>query len=109
MDARSDLFSFGALFHEMLTGDARPSTARAKQAFAPRSSRAMPPAVSTLQPAVPRAIDDIVRRCLSKDPAQSLSNGRAISCATLQGVAESMQQLQSATASKWRWPGRNSS
>ena len=67
VDARSDLFSFGAVFYEMLTG---------KRAFDGDSATAVrlailerePPPVSSLQTLVPPAVDEIVRRCLAKDP-----------------------------------------
>ena len=67
VDARSDLFSFGAVVFEMLTGR------RAFDGDSAASVRAAilehePPPVSSLQPLVPPAIDDIVRRCLAKNP-----------------------------------------
>ena len=67
VDARSDLFSFGAVLYEMLTGK------RAFDGDSATSVRAAilehePPPVSSLQPLVPPAVDDIVRRCLAKDP-----------------------------------------
>ena len=66
-DARSDLFSFGAVVYEMLTGK------RAFDGDSATSVRAAilehePPPVSSLQPLVPPAVDDIVRRCLAKNP-----------------------------------------
>ena len=66
-DARSDVFAFGAVLHEMLTGR------RAFDGETPASVIAAilerdPPSVSTLQPLSPKALDDIVRGCLSKDP-----------------------------------------
>ena len=67
VDARSDLFSFGAVLYEMLTGK------RAFDGDSASSIRAAilerePPPVSSLQPLVPPALDDIVRRCLAKNP-----------------------------------------
>ena len=67
VDARSDLFSFGAVLFEMLTG---------RRAFEGNSSPAVraailgnePPAVSSLHPGVPSALDELVRRCLAKNP-----------------------------------------
>ncbi len=69
IDARSDLFAFGAVLHEMLTGK------RAFEGDDASSVRAAiigrePPSVSSLQPSVPPALDDVVRRCLAKDPGQ---------------------------------------
>jgi Tol biopolymer transport system component len=66
-DARSDLFSFGAAVHEMLTGQRAfdgESAASVTVAILERE----PPAVSSLQPETPPALDHIVRRCLAKDP-----------------------------------------
>jgi Tol biopolymer transport system component/predicted Ser/Thr protein kinase len=69
VDARSDIFSFGAVLYEMLTGT---------QAFA-RASRVAtlaavvhedPPALSQVGRTVPREIERVVQRCLNKDPAE---------------------------------------
>jgi serine/threonine-protein kinase len=66
VDARSDIFSFGAMLFEMVTG---------RRAFQGASQMSViaaileddPPVVSALQPATPPAVDDLVRRCLAKD------------------------------------------
>jgi len=66
-DARTDLFAFGAVVYEMITG---------KQAFAGKSQACLigaimhadPPPVSALQPLAPPTLDRIVRKCLAKDP-----------------------------------------
>jgi serine/threonine-protein kinase len=66
-DARSDLFSFGAVVYEMVTGRRAfdgESTADIRNAILEHE----PPLVSSLQPRAPSALDDIVRRCLLKDP-----------------------------------------
>ena len=68
-DPRSDLFSFGAVVFEILTrrrafdGD---SAASVRAAILEHE----PPPVSSLQPLVPPALDDIVRRCLAKNPTE---------------------------------------
>ena len=66
VDARSDLFSFGAVLFEMLTGDAR-STATDAADVRAAILGARTASVSSLQPSLPPAIDAIVRRCLAKD------------------------------------------
>src|SRR5579863_10259938 len=67
VDARTDIFAFGAVVYEMATG---------KRAFEGRTQASLiaailekePPAMSTLQPMTPRALDRVVKRCLGKDP-----------------------------------------
>ena len=66
-DARSDIFSFGALLYEMATG---------RKAFAGKTQASLigailkdqPPPVSTVQPLSPPALDRVIARCLAKDP-----------------------------------------
>jgi serine/threonine protein kinase len=66
-DARTDIFAFGAVLYEMLTG---------RKAFEGKSQPTLiasiigsePPPISTLQPIAPPMLDDIVRTCLAKNP-----------------------------------------
>ena len=66
-DARSDIFAFGAMLYEMLTG---------KRAFEGKSQLSVasaildkePDSVSTVRPTTPPAVDLIVRTCLAKEP-----------------------------------------
>ncbi len=66
-DARSDLFSFGAVLYEMVTG---------RRAFEGESQASViaailerdPAPVSSVQPLAPPALDLIVRQCLAKSP-----------------------------------------
>jgi len=72
-DARTDIFAFGAVLYEMLTGR------RAFEGGSPASVIAAilehdPPPVSSLQPLAPPAIDHLVRRCLSRDPETRWQN-----------------------------------
>jgi eukaryotic-like serine/threonine-protein kinase len=74
IDARSDIFSFGAVFYEMLTG---------KKAFDADSSAALlaavmrdnPTPVSELRRDVPTELRSIVSRCLKKNPANRYASG----------------------------------
>lgn len=68
-DSRSDIFAFGLVLYEMLTG---------KKAFEAKSHAGLiaaildqqPPAPSTLRPLTPPSVDHIVATCLAKDPDQ---------------------------------------
>src|SRR6266545_711256 len=68
-DARSDIFSFGAVLYEMLTGK------RAFRGNSPAETMSMilkdqPPPVGDTNPDAPPALDRVVRRCLEKEPTR---------------------------------------
>ena len=66
-DARTDIFAFGTLVYELVTG---------RKAFEGKSRASLiaailerhPPPVSSLQTMSPAALDQIVKTCLAKDP-----------------------------------------
>jgi serine/threonine-protein kinase len=66
-DARTDLWALGAILYEMLTGTRAFEGASAASLITAIMS-AEPPALATLQPLTPRALDRLVRRCLAKSP-----------------------------------------
>ena len=66
-DARSDIFSFGAMLYEMITGrKGFEGSSHASLIAAVMSVN--PPPVSTMQPMASPALDRLVRRCLAKSP-----------------------------------------
>jgi serine/threonine protein kinase len=76
-DARSDVFSFGAMFYEMLTGR-RPFIATAEAGVMTQTLDLMPPPPSSLNRAVSPAVDAVVARCLAKSPADRWPTVRAV-------------------------------
>jgi len=66
-DERSDIFSFGIVFYEMITGQ-RPFTGDTQAAVMASLLKDQPAPMSQRQPAVPRALERLVRKCLEKKP-----------------------------------------
>src|SRR5207237_7677737 len=64
-DARSDLFSFGAVLYEMITGK-RAFEGRSQISVASAILEKEPDAISTLQTMAPPAVGCVVRGCLDE-------------------------------------------
>src|ERR1700704_3487135 len=87
LDARSDIFSFGAVLYEMVTG---------KRAFAGKSQLSVanailekePEPISTMKPMTPASLDHTIRRCLTKDPEERWQAARDLAL-ELKWTAES--------------------
>ena len=77
VDARTDIFGFGALLYEMVTG---------RKAFEGRSQASLIGAILHTEPrsmadfaeVVPEALDRLVRRCLAKDPEERWQSVRDV-------------------------------
>ena len=75
VDARTDIFAFGAVVYEMATG---------KRAFEGKSQASLmaailerePPPMSSLQPMTPPALDRVVKKCLAKEPEKRMAGGQ---------------------------------
>ena len=66
-DARTDVFAMGCVLYEAATG--RPAFAGKSQASVIAAILAAdPPAMTTIQPGVPKLLERVVRTCLAKDP-----------------------------------------
>jgi TolB-like protein len=93
-DHRADLFSVGAILHEMVTG---------KQAFSGRAAvetgvqvlQARPPIPSALNPALPPELDAVVTRALSKKPDDRYQSA-ALMAADLRSAAAALQSRAAA-------------
>jgi serine/threonine-protein kinase len=69
VDARTDLFAFGIVVYEMVTGG-RPFDGGSRAAVMASILETEPPALSRRQPRAPPALDRLVTTCLAKDPDQ---------------------------------------
>jgi serine/threonine-protein kinase len=66
-DARSDIFAFGLVLYEMVTG-LTPFTGKTHASLISSILRDEPRPIIQLQPLTPALLDHIVGRCLAKDP-----------------------------------------
>ena len=75
VDRRSDIFAFGAIFYEMLTGNRafkRASSIETLSAILKED----PPDLSETLPNIPPHLEKLVRRCLEKDRDQRFQSAR---------------------------------
>lgn len=91
VDQRSDIYSFGCVLYEMLTG-AAPfghlilSGGDPEFAIKMAHLQALPPSPRQRNGAIPDAVAQAILRCLSKDPAQRYSSSGELRAALLQAV-----------------------
>jgi len=96
-DARADLFAFGAVVHEMVTG---------RKAFHGKTQASLiasilkddPPPISSIQKLSVPALDFVVRKCLAKDPDDRWQSARDV-MSQIEWIAQSSLQTETAAAS----------
>src|SRR6201993_4767798 len=78
LDARSDIFSLGAVLYEMVTGQ-RAFEGKSQLSVASAILEKEPALLSTLKPTFPRSLDHIIGRCPAKDPDDRWQTARDLS------------------------------
>jgi eukaryotic-like serine/threonine-protein kinase len=76
-DARSDIFAFGLILYELITGK-RAFTATSQASLIASILKEQPPPIHDLQPLTPAALERVVQTCLEKDPEKRWQSAREI-------------------------------
>ena len=102
-DARSDIFSFGAILHEMLSGSRafhRDTAAETMSAIL----REEPPDLSATNKNVQPGLERVVRHCLEKNPEERFHSAHdlAFDLESLSGTSASAITARPAVASRFR-------
>jgi eukaryotic-like serine/threonine-protein kinase len=90
LDARSDIFSLGAVLYEMLTGQ-RAFQGKSQLSVASAILEKEPAPISSMRPMTPPALDHAIGRCLAKDPEERWQTARDLE-SELKWIAESGSQ-----------------
>jgi len=76
-DARTDIFSLGAVLYEMATGR-RAFEGKSRASLIASILGTQPPPIAQLRPMTPPAVDRLVQACLAKDPDERWQNAHDV-------------------------------
>ena len=85
VDQRADLYALGLIIYDMMAGRARSNAHESPIAGLKARMEAAPPAIQSLVPAVPSALNEVVMRCLHPDRDKRF--------ATTQAFADALARL----------------
>lgn len=95
-DVRSDIFSFGCVLYEMVSGR-RAFTGESRLNIAAAILEKDPQPISSLQPLIPAALEHVVLRCLMKDPEERWQSSRDLS-RELKWISEGVRLTETSEA-----------
>jgi serine/threonine protein kinase/Tol biopolymer transport system component len=95
-DARSDIFAFGCVLYEMVTGK-RCFEGKTRASLIAAVLGADPAPMSAARPVTPASLEQLVRRCLEKDPENRYQSMRDV-VLDLRSIGQSASLTQNATS-----------
>jgi serine/threonine protein kinase len=104
-DARSDIFAFGLVVYELITGK-RAFEGKTRTSLVASILKDQPRPLSELQPLSPPALERVVATCLEKDPDKRWQSAREVKHA-LEWISSESPARASAPAvprRRWLWP-----
>jgi serine/threonine protein kinase len=105
-DQRSDQFSFGIVFYQLLTG-ARPFDGNSVGAVCSEILYVEPVPPSKRNPAVPREVDRVVARCLAKNPLERFDSFDQLVRSLYPFTRSRPASLPTGKASWWMQPSKH--
>ena len=99
VDARTDIFAFGSVLYEMVTGR-RAFLGKTPASMIAAILAAEPPPLTSLQPLAPPALERVVKTCLAKDPEERWQSARDLKLALL-----SVSEVGLPSSAKRNWIG----
>src|SRR3974377_1354804 len=104
VDGRSDIYSMGAVLHEMLTGK-KLFDADSSFAVMLAQTKVVPQPPSAYNPEVPAAVDAVVAKALEKNPAARFQSALEFRTALEAAAAVDAPRSSRAPVSAWLRPG----
>jgi eukaryotic-like serine/threonine-protein kinase len=98
VDARTDIFALGSVLYEMATAR-RAFPARSKASLIAAILTTQPPSIRESQPALPPALDRIIRTCLQKDPDERFQSVHDVRLA-LQWIGDAVPPAAAARSTR---------
>jgi len=103
VDRRTDIFSFGVLLYELATGK-HPFGVGDSMSTIARILEAEVPELAQVNPAIPKGLDHIVRRCLKKKPAERYASTRDLQLELEQlSMGHDLKPELKPTSALWWW------